>query len=176
MMFRASTLNDIPEIMNIISQAQAYLKAQGVDQWQDGYPNAAAISKDIEDNISFVLVSENCSSIETEAKVIATVAISFHGEKTYDTIYEGNWLSHDSYAVLHRLAVDNSFKGLGIAAEILKYVEKSCTQNKVHSIKIDTHEDNKSMQSFLTKNGFKYCGIIYLESGAKRIAFEKMLK
>jgi hypothetical protein len=30
------------------------------------------------------------------------------------------------------------------------------------------------MQKCLIRNGFKYCGIIYLESGAERIAFQKI--
>lgn len=35
------------------------------------------------------------------------------------------------------------------------------------------HEDNILMQSLLKKNGFEYCGIVYLEDGGKRVAFEK---
>jgi predicted GNAT family N-acyltransferase len=31
------------------------------------------------------------------------------------------------------------------------------------------------MQKFLQNNGFKYCGIIYLEDGNERLAFEKKL-
>ncbi|HBN29292.1 MAG TPA: GNAT family N-acetyltransferase, partial [Clostridiaceae bacterium] len=45
----------------------------------------------------------------------------------------------------------------------------------VHSIKIDTHRENKSMQRLLKKNGFEYCGIIYLKDKSERIAFEKTL-
>jgi len=30
------------------------------------------------------------------------------------------------------------------------------------------------MKSFLIKNGFICCGIIYLETGEKRLAFEKV--
>ena len=43
------------------------------------------------------------------------------------------------------------------------------------SIKVDTHKDNISMQKLLRKNDFKYCGIIYLEDGSERIAFEKLI-
>ena len=42
------------------------------------------------------------------------------------------------------------------------------------SIRIDTHEDNKPMRRFLEKCGFKFCGIIYLEDGSKRLAYEKL--
>ena len=40
---------------------------------------------------------------------------------------------------------------------------------------MDTHDDNLSMQRFLTKYGFNYCGTIYLENKEKRRAYEKLL-
>ena len=104
------------------------------------------------------------------------MAICFQGldkEETYDKIYDGKWLSNGDYAVIHRIAVDNTYKGLGLSHKIIKYTEDKCKENNVHSIKVDTHEENIPMQKLLTKNGFEYCGIIYLEDGGKRVAFEK---
>ena len=39
----------------------------------------------------------------------------------------------------------------------------------------DTHRGNKIMQRVLEKNGLVYRGIIYLEDGGERLAFEKLL-
>ena len=47
--------------------------------------------------------------------------------------------------------------------------------NNAESIRIDTHRDNIPMQKMLNKNGFIYCGIIYLLDGKERFAFEKPL-
>lgn len=167
MEFRKSVETDINNIMKIIRQAQAYFKEQGIDQWQNGYPNSETISNDIEDKNSYVLLKDN--------KIVATAAVSFDGESTYDSIYEGEWITNNEYAVIHRIAVDNTYKGLGLSSEIIKNVEQLCLIKGVHSIKIDTHEENISMQNLLKKNKFKYCGIIYLEDRGKRIAFEKTL-
>lgn len=167
MEFRKSNEADISNIMNIIKQAQAYFKGHGIDQWQNNYPNDETISNDIANDNSYVLLKDN--------KIVATVVVSFDGEKTYDSIYEGKWISSDEFAVIHRIAVDNTYKGLGLSSQIIKSVEKLCLSKSVCSIKIDTHEKNISMQKLLKKNNFEYCGIIYLEDGDKRIAFEKML-
>lgn len=40
-------------------------------------------------------------------------------------------------------------------------------------MRIDTHENNKVMQHLIKKNGFQECGIIYVEDGSPRIAYEK---
>ena len=42
------------------------------------------------------------------------------------------------------------------------------------NIKIDTHHDNKVMQHQLEKEGFVRCGIIKLENGEPRIAYQKL--
>lgn len=167
MQFRKAVETDINNIMNIIKQAQVYFKEQGINQWQDNYPNIETIRNDIIDKNGYVLLKDN--------NIVATVAVSFDKEETYDSIYDGEWISNNEYAVIHRMAVDNNYKGLGLSSQIIKNIEQFCLNKGVHSIKVDTHEENLSMQKLLKKNKFQYCGIIYLEDKSKRIAFEKIL-
>ena len=166
MIIRKSLKEDVKDIMKIINRAKEFLKENGVDQWQDGYPNNETIESDILNNDSYVVLKDN--------NIVATLAISFDGEKTYDVIYDGKWLSNGKYAVIHRIAIDNEYKGTGVSSYILQKVYEICLDNNIHSIKIDTHEKNIPMQKLLKKNYFKYCGVIYLEDNSKRIAFEKV--
>lgn len=165
--FRKAVESDVNSIMNIIKQAQVYLKEQGVNQWQDNYPSVEIIRNDIVNKNGFVLLKDD--------DIVGTVAVSFDGEKTYESIYDGEWISNHEYAVIHRIAIETNYKGLGLSSIIIKDIEKICLKKGVHSIKVDTHEDNLSMQKLLQKNGFLYCGIIYLEDKSKRVAFEKIL-
>lgn len=167
MEFRKSVKSDINKIMEIIRQAQEYFKSQGINQWQNNYPNTEVINNDIDKGESYVLLKDD--------NIVATTVVSFNKEKTYEVITEGQWLTNGKYGVIHRIAVEKNYKGLGISHEIIKYAEKLCVNNGVHSLKVDTHEENIPMQNLLKKNNFKYCGIIYLEDGAKRVAFEKTL-
>lgn len=165
MKFRKSLNSDIPQIMSIIKQAQAYFKEQGIDQWQNGYPNEEVINDDIKNEKSYVMIKDN--------EIVATTVISFDKELSYKNIIDGEWITNGDYCVIHRVAVDNTYKGLGLSHKIIKYTEEICLEKGVHSIKVDTHEENIPMQSLLKKNGFEYCGIIYLEDGGKRVSFEK---
>lgn len=167
MEFRRSNEADINNIMDIIKEAQGYFKKQRIDQWQNNYPNPDTIRDDISNNYSYVLLKDN--------KIVGTAAISFDGEKTYGSIYNGQWISNNEYAVIHRIAVKSSYKGLGLASEIIKNVERICLDKDAHSIRIDTHKDNLSMQRLLQKNNFQYCGIIYLKDKSERMAFEKII-
>ncbi|GAA0076507.1 GNAT family N-acetyltransferase [Clostridium sp. CTA-5] len=167
MEFRKSVESDANSIINIIKQAQEYFSKKGINQWQNNYPNIETIRNDISNKNSYILIKDN--------NIIGTAMLSFDGEKTYENIYDGEWVSDNKYAVVHRIAIDNNYKGLGIAKLIIENIEKICLNKNIHSIRIDTHKDNISMQTMLKKNGFKYCGIIYLEDKSERIAFEKII-
>lgn len=167
MKFRKSKTSDVKSIIKIINQAQEFFKNKGIDQWQNGYPNEDTIIEDIKNAESYVL--------EKDGEVVATSMVTFKGEPTYDSIYDGKWLSNNKYATIHRVAVSNTHKGLGLSTEIIKCIEQLSIDSGVNSIKIDTHEENIPMQRVLKKNGFEYCGIIYVDDSSKRIAFEKLL-
>lgn len=171
MKLRQTTFKDIPEIITIINEGKAYLKDQGIDQWQNGYPNESVIEKDI--------LAEEAYVLEEDGNIVGTAMISFAGEKSYETI-EGKWLSSLPYAVLHRVAIPNALKGRGLAGILLEKAEELCRKRGVQALRIDTHEKNKSMQQLLNKSGFTYCGVIYLDIHApgdkgSRLAYEKLL-
>lgn len=167
MKIRKSKNDDLKNIMKLVNQAQAYFKSQGIDQWQDGYPNEEAILQDISLQQSYVLEDQ---------EIAGTMFFTFEPDPNYLHI-DGKWLSeHQSYGVIHRIVVDENQKGSGLAKQLLDYCIDQCHQNHIHSIRIDTHLDNLSMQKFLKKNGFILCGNITLQSGAPRIALEKIIE
>ena len=170
MIFRNTQEADRSQVVALWQQAQAYFKESGIDQWQNGYPNAETLEADMAGGESYVLVEE-----ETR-EVLATCFISFAGEPDYDVIYEGSWQEPEPYGVVHRVAVTSHRKGQGLAGQLIRHAAAMCRERGIGSMRMDTHEDNRSMQRMLVKNGFVYRGIIYLgRDGAKRVAFEKTL-
>ncbi|MEY8253670.1 GNAT family N-acetyltransferase [Clostridium perfringens] len=168
MEFRQAKISDLDQIVEIIELSKKYLKETKVDQWQDGYPAKEDLRKDIESGNSYVLTNKD--------EIVATTVISLEGESTYNLIFNGEWITNEDYIVMHRVAVHDKYKGKGIFKELIKEAESLALNKGISSIKIDTHRDNISMQRAVVKNDFQKCGIIYLEDGSERIAFEKVLK
>lgn len=165
---RQSTKNDISSIMNIINQAQASFKKHGINQWQNNYPNLSVIENDIELDESYVILMDN--------NIVGTFVLSFRIESSYNIIYDGAWLSNLAYAVIHRIAFDESIKGKGFSKFVLDHIYTLCLKHERYSIRIDTHEDNQIMRHMLVSNGFILCGTIFLIDGNKRLAYERLLK
>lgn len=168
MEFRQAKISDLDQIVEIIELSKKYLKETKVDQWQDGYPAKEDLRRDIESGNSYVLTNKD--------EIIATTVISLDGESTYNSIFNGEWITNEEYIVMHRVAVHEKYKGKGIFKELIKEAESLALNKGIFSIKIDTHRDNISMQKALLKSSFEKCGIIYLNDGSERIAFEKVIK
>ena len=170
-MIRKTKLEDIPEIMKIIRDAQTSMKLLGISQWQNGYPNEISFAKDIAAGISHVYVENG--------EIVATAAIFCAPEPDYANIYEGEWKTNGDYGVVHRIAVKKQAKRAGYAAKMIGYAEEMTRQAGYGSIRMDTHEGNIPMRTFLKKQGFEECGIIYLSNEGcvdnKRVAYEKII-
>ncbi|MBQ2794549.1 MAG: GNAT family N-acetyltransferase, partial [Oscillospiraceae bacterium] len=96
-------------------------------------------------------------------------------DPTYAEI-EGAWLTEgDNYLVVHRLGINPDWHGMGMGTALMGLADKICEVKKIASIRVDTHEDNISMQKLLEKCGFTRCGIIHLENGDPRVAYEKVI-
>jgi methylated-DNA-[protein]-cysteine S-methyltransferase len=164
--FRKACYADLPALMRLVGDAQMSLAQLGIDQWQDGYPTRDLIRNDIS--------RKCCYIIENEENIIAMATLVFNDEPSYNVI-EGSWLTQEEFGVVHRMAVDSRYTNQGIALQLLQQFEKRCLRNQIYSLKIDTHEGNLPMLQLLEKAQYNYCGMIWLYSGKKRKAYEKVL-
>ena len=89
-------------------------------------------------------------------------------DPTYAKIEDGQWLNDEvPYGTIHRLASAGDRRG--VASEVIAWCLEHC-----ESLRADTHADNKIMQHLLEKNGFVRCGIIHVEDGTPRVAYQKL--
>lgn len=169
MILRKAVLEDGKSVAQLYEEAKSFLRAQGVDQWQDGYPNEETFRGDVAEGNAWVL--------EEEGQVVATAYLGIGQEPTYAKIYEGAWAADPAeYAFLHRIAVAGSCKGKGAPGMFFRQLEKQARDQGLSVVRGDTHRDNRIMQRVMEKNGLTYRGIIYLEDGSPRLAYEKVLK
>ena len=161
-----ATRTHLDDIMTIIGQAKCRMKEQGLDQWQDGYPDEAAILNDIKHKQGHVF--------RKRFVFAAYAAIVFDKDPYYEKI-DGKWLSNgEPYVTVHRLAVHDDFLGLDLARHALKFAERKARAKGVKWFRIDTHHDNRAMRNLIRDFGFTLCGIVQVRDGM-RMAYEKKL-
>lgn len=158
---RPTTYADLPEVMEMYDIAHDFMRRTGnPSQWIDGYPSEAFITSEIDAGHSFVC--ENQSGV-----LVGTLCFIIGEDPTYAHIYEGEWLNHEPYGTVHRIA--SSGKEKGVAEACFRWCFTQCP-----NIRVDTHRDNRLMQRILERLGFGYCGIIYIANGTERLAFQRL--
>ena len=159
MEMRKTTLADLDEVMTIYKKARQFMRAHNnPTQWLGGKPTREQIEEDIAQGTSYVCTNND--------KIAGVLCFFIGTDLTYTEIEDGNWLSDDTYAVVHRIASSGEFKGAGTFMMEWAFEQFS-------NVRIDTHEDNYVMQNMLKKLGYTYCGIIHLENGDPRLAYQK---
>ena len=169
---RKAEEGDIPRILKITEDARASLRKYRVDQWQGEYPTREIFENDIRMGECYVI----CHGDE----VAAFFVHSEREEPTYADITDGKWTADMPYCVLHRAAVAAEYRGTGLSAQLIKFVEQLTRDCGRRAVRVDTHKKNKPMQNLLRDAGFRYRGNILINSepghDPHRQAFEKILK
>lgn len=163
--FRQATSADINKIWEILQGAIARRKADGSQQWQDGYPNTEVVATDIEKGCGFVLQEDDV--------VIGYTALLINDEPAYAHI-EGKWLTNSDFVVFHRVAIDEKQIGKGLSKLMLSFIEEHALKKGINSVKADTNFDNIAMLKIFERAGYQYCGEVYFRGSARK-AFEKVL-
>ena len=157
---RKSKLSDMEQMLRVYDSAKEKMRLSGnSNQWINGYPSSELLLDDIEKGNSYVM--------EQNGVVCGVFAFIIGEDPTYAVIENGRWINDEPYGTIHRIAGDWTVKG------VLKESLDFCKM-LIPNIRIDTHHDNVIMQHLLDKYGFEKCGIIYLEDGSPRIAYQKL--
>ena len=126
-MIRHARTDEMERLLEIYDTARAFMRANGnAAQWGGGYPSREVIERDIELSQSRVVTDGGVctASGRLDGEIVATFALIFDGEPTYDKIYDGEWLTggSDSYIAIHRVAISVARRGSGIATIFLSQV------------------------------------------------------
>lgn len=155
-MIRAAEHADLNEIEQIYAHARNFMAANGnPTQWKNGYPWRDLLEEDIRLGKLYV--------VQKDDKICGVFVFVIGEDPTYRYIEDGSWASNLPYGTIHRIASCGS----GVFEAALEFCRSKCSH-----IRVDTHADNKPMQHLAEKHGFSRRGIIYVEDGTPRIAYE----
>ena len=160
-MIRKAEYKDLDRILEIYDIAKNFMHTNGnPNQWNGAYPERETLENDVDKGNLYAMFDE-------KERIYGVFALIGGEDKTYKYI-EGKWKSNTPYGTIHRIACDGTVKN--VLKECCDFAEKN-----YNHLRVDTHKDNIPMQKAVKKNGFEYAGIIYLENGDPRLAYNKVI-
>lgn len=146
MRLRKASLADIPAIMHIMAQARAAQRALGFRQWDDGYPPESQLEEEISAGRGLVL--DDGDAVCAYAAIVAD-------DPEYSHLHNVMTSPGESYAVIHRLAISDAYRGRGIGRRFLALLEEEMLSCDILWSRADTGLENLPMQKALAAAGYR---------------------
>lgn len=162
MNIRKATIDDLPQIMELIAYGKQKMRQIGNDkQWVNGYPDRDVMTNDILSSFAHLLCQD-------DGTPVATFTLISGIEPAYAHIDGDGWIDDTTpYHTIHRVA---SAPGVhGVFAAIVGY----CDSLGIKNLRIDTHRDNSAMRHCIINTGFSFCGIVQYPAG-ERLAYQRV--
>jgi ribosomal protein S18 acetylase RimI-like enzyme len=166
MQVRQGTHEDVAAIMALVHRVVPLMRATGNFQWDDHYPDAAVFERDVAKAQLWVA--------EEEGHIAGMAAITTDQEPEYAEV---GWDITELAVVVHRLAVDASFQGKGVAMALMLQAETVARMRQIPVLRVDTNTQNEATQRLFPKLGYSLAGEIGLgfRPGLRFNCYEKRL-
>ena len=167
MKIRIAKKSDLGNIMRMYNSCVNGMIKNGIDQWDESYPNREIISEDINSKTYYIL--------EIQEQVVGGINIDNNQDPTYLDI---NWRDNsNAFLVVHRLAVKEEFWNKKIGKSLMLFAEKLVIEKQLKSIRLDTYSGNPKAMEFYIQLGYTELGTINLKPNKNEYyCFEKIIK
>jgi len=142
----------------------AGMRAAGIEQWDEAYPDAAGFTRDLAAGTLHVL---------REGEVILGC---FTLDTTHDPLWQGMaWeVPAESAAVVHRLMVHPAAQGRGLARRLMAHAESLARARGFRAVHLDCFTANPAALRLYERLGYRRVGTAMMRKGPF-VCFEKRL-
>ncbi len=162
-MIKPIDITDLFQTLEVLEEVKQYMLSQGIDQWDEFYPNEDIISNDIQKKQAYIYTENE--------QILAYMVLNEEYDIEYDNL---NWSTPTPFIVIHRLFVKPTAQGKGISSQMIQYAEAYAKTNKYASIRFDAYSLNNTANAVYLKKGYTLVGIVQFRKGVFN-CYEKAL-
>lgn len=153
-MLRKALPKDIIQASKVLEEVKKHMINEGIDQWDQAYPNKLVLIQDIDKEEAFIY--------EEEGELLAYMVLNERCDEEYKEL---NWKTGLPFLVIHRLFVKPTVQGKGISSKMIRYAEQYANENKYQSIRFDAFTLNDTANAVYLKKGYDLVGTVNFRKG-----------
>lgn len=146
--------HEIDSILALTKACGKHMRDNGIDQWDENYPNRESILNDLE--------TETLFAYREGDEILGIVVLNESQDEEYGEI-DWSTTDNDKNIVVHRLAVQPDQQGKGLARKLMDFAEQWAKEQNYDAIRLDTFSRNPRNQKFYTNRGYTDLGPVYLK-------------
>lgn len=153
--FRPARDEDLPRIIRLFAGAVKRMRKNGIDQWDELYPDAGTLSADVAKREMYIL----------EANGAVAAAVVLNGDQPPE--YAGvPWkCGLKPVAVVHRLCVGAEHQGRGLSSIVLRASEDRLKSQGYRCVRLDAFPQNPPAMRLYPSAGYRLAGRVTFRKG-----------
>jgi ribosomal protein S18 acetylase RimI-like enzyme len=153
-MINTGSISEIDEIIALTKTCGKHMRDNGIDQWDEHYPDRGSIEADLKTKTLFVY--------KEGKNIVGIIVLNEHQDEEYQQV---KWSTSEKSKnlVVHRLAVLPSHQGKGLARKLMDFAENFAKEKNYDAIRLDTFSLNPRNQKFYNIRGYTNLGPVYLK-------------
>lgn len=156
LLFRRAGSSDLPEINLMFQTAVNYLREQGINQWDEVYPDCDVLAKDIAEHSMYVVLSEDA--------IVSAVTLNEEQPPEYETV--GWRIQGEKTGVIHRLCVNAQEQRKGYGKRTVLLAERELRKQGFSCIRLDAFTLNPYSNRLYEALGYQKAGTVQFRKGA----------
>jgi GNAT superfamily N-acetyltransferase len=154
---------DLDQIMTLIADVIAGLRARGIDQWDEIYPDRNIITAD--------LAAGTLSIAEGDGGLLGMIVLNEHQEPQYASV---DWRFQSGRClVVHRLCVHPEAEGKGVATALMAFAEATGRGLGYGAVRLDAFTGNPRAVALYERLGYRKAGEVTFRKG-RFYCYEKL--
>lgn len=164
MEIRKAIYDDVLQASQVLEEVKTHMFDQGIDQWDQEYPNKKILTADVKKGEGFVCIEKG--------EVLAYMALNELCDEEYNDL---KWNTPAPFIVIHRLYVKPAAQGRGISSKMIQYAERFAVDNNYPSIRFDAFSLNDTANAVYIKKGYELVGTVRFRKGIFN-CYEKIIE
>jgi GNAT superfamily N-acetyltransferase len=131
--------SDLGAILQLLAEARAWQRSEGVDIWSEF--DREQIAADVRAGRVFVARSD--------ASILGTVTLLETDSRVWDA-------DEGAALYVHKLASSRSSAGRGVGARLLQWAQEFARRLGKRRLRLDTWDGNRKMRAYYERQGFRH--------------------
>lgn len=145
---RTASENDLDAVCGLVAEVVAALRRNGIDQWDEHYPDRAQFSEDIR--------LKELRLVLCDGQLAALYTVNGQCDPAYAN---GTWSTPATpFRVVHRLCVSPARQGSGLGSALIRHIEAELRKQGVGAIRLDVFTQNPAAQALYVRAGYRPVG------------------
>ncbi len=140
--------------MELICSCVRHMESQGIDQWDEVYPDEVTIRRDMDADELYLL--------EQDGRLCGIITLNELQEMAYQEVA---WQFGGKALVVHRLAIDPVCQGKGFAGDLMGFAYAFAQERQYATIRLDAIALNLRAVALYERLGYQQAGSVVFRKG-----------